>query len=73
MPTCIALYILYTKICACICLYHLQQGDRYSKYTRTISGVTTPEREEEDILDAPFTKEEIIFQLGRLPGKSAPD
>ena len=34
--------------------------------------VNTPHREGVDVLDAPLTKEEIVFQLGRLPAKSAP-
>jgi len=34
--------------------------------------IRRPERKREDVLDARFTKEEIIFQARRLPARSAP-
>ena len=42
-----------------------QQGDQPDWIRR-------PERENTDVLDARFTKEEIIFQARRLPARSAP-
>ena len=42
-----------------------QEGDRPE-------WVSTPEREGVDVLDSQFTKEEVVFQMRRLPTRSAP-
>ena len=34
--------------------------------------IRSPDRESTDVLDAPFTKDEVIFQVRRLPTRSAP-